>query len=319
MIQVVENDLDGTVSGCRVHDMVLDLMRKLSSEENFMAILGDNVKGTPALSNVRRLTHQNGIAEHINSEAMVTRMPKVRSYTAFRCSVDSWEQFLRFKLLRVLDIVGCNFKEGCHLEHLGDLLHLRYLRIKFNGNYPELPIQLGNLKLLQTLDVEGTLLQTIDVRGTLPASIVHLTELVRLRARTKVPDGIVKLVSLEELIIFTGCSDKPKKFLKELGTLRELRVLMFFGTKGMEESMQRDFMESLSNLQKLQHIHLDGLGWGVDTAMWEAAGFLLPRPLQYLNWDIIEFSKLPSCINPTRLPKLAHLTLRVTTMGDYYG
>jgi len=91
LIQAVEDKWDGTVSGCRVHDMVLDLMRKLSSEENFMAILGDNVKGTPALSNVRQLTHQNGIAEHNNSEAMVTRMPKVRSYTAFRCSIDSWE------------------------------------------------------------------------------------------------------------------------------------------------------------------------------------------------------------------------------------
>ena len=206
LIQVVENDLDGRVLGCRVHDMVLDLMRKLSSEENFIAILGGNVEGTPAPSNVRRLTHQNGIAEHINSEAMVTRMPKVRSYTAFMCSIDSREQFLRFKLLRVLDIVGCNFKEGCHLEHLGDLLHLRYLGIRCRGHALELPKQIGNLKLLQTLDVEGTL----------PASIVHLTELVRLCAYNKVPDGIGKLVSLEELIIFNGCSDKPKKFLKEL-------------------------------------------------------------------------------------------------------
>ncbi|CAD6255837.1 unnamed protein product [Miscanthus lutarioriparius] len=305
LIQVVENDLDGKVSGCRVHDMVLDLMRKLSSEENFMAILGDNVKGTPTLSNVRRLTHQNGIAEHINSEAMVTRMPKVRSYTAFMCSIDSWEQFLRFKLLCVLDIVGCNFKEGCHLEHLGDLLHLRYLGIRCRGHALELPKQIGNLKLLQTLDVDGTL----------PASIVHLTELVRLRAYSKVTDRIGKLVSLEELIIFNDC-DKPKKFLKELGTPRELRVLMFFGTKGMEESMQRDFMESLSNLQKLQHIHLDGLGWSVDTAMWEAAGFLLPRPLQYLYLYNIEFSKLPSCINPLRLRNLSHLRLWVTTMDE---
>ena len=91
MIQPVESKWNGRVEYCRVHDMVLDLMRKLSSEENFIAILGGNVEGTPAPSNVRRLTHQNGIAEHINSEAMVTRMPKVRSYTAFRCSIDSWE------------------------------------------------------------------------------------------------------------------------------------------------------------------------------------------------------------------------------------
>jgi disease resistance protein RPM1 len=146
--------------------MVLDLMRKLSSEENFIAVFGDNVEGTPALSNVRRLTHKNRIAAHINSEAMVTGMPKVRSYTAFMCSIDSFEQFLRFKLLRVLDIVDCNFKEGCQLEHLGDLHHLRYLVITGKHSVDlEHTKQIGNLKLLQTL----------VVYGTLPASIILCT------------------------------------------------------------------------------------------------------------------------------------------------
>jgi disease resistance protein RPM1 len=59
LIQVGKDDWDGTVSRCCVHDMVLDLMRKLSSEENFNAILGDNIEGTPVVSDVRRLTHQN--------------------------------------------------------------------------------------------------------------------------------------------------------------------------------------------------------------------------------------------------------------------
>ncbi|XP_066381404.1 disease resistance protein RPP8-like [Miscanthus floridulus] len=286
--------------------MVLDLMRKLSSDENFITILGDNVERAPTPSNVRRLAHQNRIAEHINSETMVTGMPKVRSYTALMCFIDSRVQFVRFKLLRVLEIVDCSFQIGCQLEHLGDLLHLRYLGISFKCSSLELPIQLGNLKLLQTLDVQGTL----------PASIVHLTELVRLRADKKVPDGIGKLVSLEELIIVNVCSDKPKRFFKELASLRELRVLEFATYDGADESMQRDFVESLSNLQKIQHIGVHGSPWFADTAMWEAAGFVLPRPLHYLRWPLIRFSKLPSCINPTRLTNLAHLSLRVTTMDE---
>ncbi|CAD6251577.1 unnamed protein product [Miscanthus lutarioriparius] len=306
LILLVESTWNGRVEGCRVHDMVLDLMRKLSSEENFITILGYNVEGAPALSNVRRLAHQNRISEHVNSEAMVTGMQKVRSYTAFKCFIDSRDQFLRFKLLRVLDIVDCSFEKGYHLEHLGDLLHLRYLKIRFYGSSPELPIQLGNLKLLQTLDVEGTL----------PASIVHLTELLRLCADEKVPDGIGKLVSLEELRILYGCSDKPKRFFKELASLRELRVLAFATYDGADESMQGDFVESLSNLQKIQHIDVYGSAWHADTAMWEAAGFVLPRPLHYLGWKLIRFSKLPSCINPTRLPNLAHLKLFVITMDE---
>ncbi|XP_066334462.1 putative inactive disease susceptibility protein LOV1 [Miscanthus floridulus] len=302
----MESKWNGRVEYCRVHDMVLDLMRKVSSDENFITILGDNVEGAPAPSNVHRLAHQNRIAEHINFETMVTGMQKVRSYTAFKCFIDSRDQFLRFKLLRVLDIVDCSFEKGCHLEHLGDLLHLRYLGLRFYGSSPELPIQLRNLKLLQTL----------DVGGTLPASIVQLKDLVRLCAHKKVPDGIGKLVSLEELIILNGCSDEPKTFFKELASLRELRVLAFATYDGADKSMQGDYVESLSNLQKIQHIDVYGSDWQVDTAMWEAAGFVLPRPLHYLGWQAIRLSKLPSCINPTRLPNLAHLELSVTTMDE---
>ncbi|XP_066336212.1 disease resistance protein Pik-2-like [Miscanthus floridulus] len=304
LIQPLGYGWNGRVESCRVHDMVLDLMRKLSSDESFIAILGDNVEGAPAPSNLRRLAHQR-IAEHVNSEAMFSGMPKVRSYTAFTCFIDSRDQFLRFKLLRVLDIVHCSFEKGCHLEHLGDLLHLRYLRIRFCSSSPELPTQLGNLKLLQTLDVQGTL----------PASIVHLTELLRLCADEKVPDEIGKLVSLEELRIIQGCIDKPKRFFKELASLRELRVLVFV-TRGTDESMQGDFVESLSNLQKIQHIDVFGSAWHADTAMWEAAGFVLQRPLRYLHWSDIKFSKLPSCINPSALPNLAHLALFVITMDE---
>ncbi|CAD6252761.1 unnamed protein product [Miscanthus lutarioriparius] len=132
-------------------------------------LAGDNVEGTPAPSSVRRLANQNRIAEHINSETMVTGMPKVRSYTAFKCFIHSQDEFLRFKLLRVLDIVYCSFEKGCHLEHLGDLLHLR--------------------------------------SGPAMCS----------------PIGIGKLVSLEELRILPAW-DKPKRFFKELASLRELRV-----------------------------------------------------------------------------------------------
>ncbi|CAD6252774.1 unnamed protein product [Miscanthus lutarioriparius] len=249
LIQPVENERNGRVESCHVHDMVLDLMRKLSYEENFITILGDNVEGAPAPSNVRRLANQNRIAEHINSETMVTGMPKVRSYSAFKCFIDSRDQFLRFKLLRVLYVVHCSFEKGCHLEHLGDLLHLRYLRIKFNDSSPELPIQLGNLKLLQTLDVEGTL----------PASIVHLIELLRLCTHKKVPDGTRKLVSLEELRIQYGCSDKPKRFFKELASLRELRVLEFATDHGADESMQFSKLRSCINpthLPNLAHLAL---------------------------------------------------------------
>lgn len=139
MIQAVEDEWDGRVLGCRVHDMVLDLMREFSIEENFIAAVDNNVEATSSsASNVRRLAHQSRTAEHIDSEAKVIEMPKVRSYTAFRCYINNWAQISSFKLLRVLDMLECSFKEGCHLEHLGNLLHLRYLGL-ISKDIPEVP------------------------------------------------------------------------------------------------------------------------------------------------------------------------------------
>lgn len=89
-----------------------------------------------------------------------------------------------------------------------------------------------------------------------------------------------------------------------------------FATKEMDESMERDFVESVSNLLNIQYIIVHGGLWVADTAMWEAAGFVLSRPLQHLEWPSIELSKLPSCINPSRLPNLSHLRLRVTTVDE---
>jgi len=49
LIQVVEA-WDGRVSGCRIHDMVLDMIRQLAFEENFIALLGDNIEATTGRS-----------------------------------------------------------------------------------------------------------------------------------------------------------------------------------------------------------------------------------------------------------------------------
>jgi hypothetical protein len=147
------------------------------------------------------------------------------------CCINDQNQFLRFKHLRVLEVVECSFNtEGpCYLERLGDLLHLRYLRTeRCGGCVPALPKQIENLKLLQTLDVDGGL----------PASIGQLTKLVRLWAgQSNAPDGIGNLTSLEDLRIRLRGDPMTKRFMKELGSLGELRLLRF-STDGMDERTQ---------------------------------------------------------------------------------
>ncbi|XP_066382177.1 disease resistance protein Pik-2-like [Miscanthus floridulus] len=59
MIQPIHNSSDDMISSCRVHDMVLDLIRSLSSEENFVTLLSD-MGGTSPSNTIRRLSLQNG-------------------------------------------------------------------------------------------------------------------------------------------------------------------------------------------------------------------------------------------------------------------
>ncbi|XP_062182422.1 disease resistance protein PIK6-NP-like [Phragmites australis] len=312
MIQAVENEWDGIVVGCHVHDMVLSLIRSLSCEENFVTIL-DNIKGTLSQSNARRLVHQNRTMENNTHQADLMDMSQVRSYIASSCDISQRVLLSSFKLLRVLAIENCRFREDCHLGNLGNLLHLRYLGLR-STNIRELPKEIGDLKFLQTLDVKGTAIEE------LPASVVLLTQLVCLRGdywSTSVSDGIGKLTSLEELTIQAGSDGKSQRqFVKELGSLRELRVLEV-RIASTDESMQRELVESLRNLHKIQHLTLRiATREVVDVATWEAAGFTLPRHLRYLALLWIKFSRLPSCINPAHLPNLTTLELGVVSLDE---
>ncbi|OEL18174.1 Disease resistance RPP13-like protein 4 [Dichanthelium oligosanthes] len=284
MIQAVEYEHDGIVEGCRVHDMVLDLIRSLSCHENCVTILDNNAEG---------LLSQN-----------------------------KWVPLLSFKLLRVLAIEDCQFKEGCHIENLGNLLHLRYLSLR-NTTVSELPKQIGNLKFLQTLDLGRGQIKE------LPSSIVRLTQLVCLSCDgwgclQRVPDGIGKLTSLEQLTIFFGngydddeYKNNVRMFVKELGNLRELRVLhisLFF----VDESVRRFLVESLRNLHKIHHIKLESSEFYVDVerAMWKAAGVMLPQHLCHLSFErLFQFPRLPSWII-NRLHHLSYLSLRVNTIDE---
>jgi disease resistance protein RPM1 len=124
MIQLVEEDQYDMVCGCQVHDMVLDLIRSISSEENFVSIWGNNneIGGT-----VRRLALQNSRTVKAHME-----MPLVRSFISWQWDIDKDVISLSsFKLVRVL-VLQSTYDSSNHghlLVPLRNLLHLRYLRL----------------------------------------------------------------------------------------------------------------------------------------------------------------------------------------------
>ncbi|KAL6640818.1 hypothetical protein ACP70R_021941 [Stipagrostis hirtigluma subsp. patula] len=310
MIQAVESENEGIIYGCRVHDMVLDLLRYLSCEENFATVLG-NDEDTILINGVRRLAHQNRALEygHLDNHK---DLPKLRSFIAHSCRADKGLSFLRFKLLRVLALENVDM-DGCHhVKHIGSLLHLRYLGL-INTNTRELPEEIGALKFLKILDLWGSRLKE------LPSSVGLLTQLVRLRVkRTRIPDGVIeKLTSLEDLDVeLDHCDQYMGQFVKDLVNLSELRVLKITGI-AMDESMQSDFLQFVGNLHKIQSLtlrHRTGHTYQLDKI---TCGAVLPsRHLRHLFVPGLRFSTLPSCIKPSGLPNLSHLDLHVIAMDE---
>jgi disease resistance protein RPM1 len=284
MIQQAEDDFsDGAECGCQVHDMVLDLIRSISSEENFVTILGNN---SELGGRVRRLSLQDNRTVKAHME-----MQLVRSLISWLSAFDKGISPSSIKLLRVLSL---NYVYSTNEHHqqlpLRNLLHLRYLMLRV----PDIVLpaeEMGSLKFLQTLDLGG---HGLLIYEEVAASIGLLTNLLCLRFRGQintVPDGIGKLAFLEELRIDCNAQEvEPwRRFVNEVCSLKKLRVLSLYmnyrSWDPMVEVEHDDMVLQLQrNLQKLEILSLRtfSLPTYADAAAWEAVGFLLPRRLREL-------------------------------------
>lgn len=315
LIQPVEGEGTGYVIGCRVHGMVLDLIRSLSSAEYFATILSnvDEQQKLPS-TNANRLAMQSRIVEKHHPQLANMGMEQVRSFVAISCSIHALSP--SFRVLRILALEDCKFTEGNtrnSLEHIGMLLHLRYLGLTQTRGFHQLPEEIGqDLKFLQTLDLYGTDLEEV------PFSVGLMTQLLCLRvdAGTRVPSGLIgNLTSLQELWIYPAMKDysmgfaTARQFVNDLGKLKELRVLKT-RIHGWNESIEISLVGSLHNFDKIQLLELDGesyLGKGVT---WET-GFVSSQHLRYLSLACMQLTRLPPWINSLLLPNLSCLVVNV--------
>ena len=206
-------------------------------------------KKTSLQSKVRRLALQSSVA---SMPQVTMNLSQVRSVTVFRPAINLLPPLSSFHVLRVLDIDGFELQ---YLRYVGNLFHLRYLRF-FAKNYPEnggkLPVEIGNLRFLQTIDITG-----IDTEE-LPWTIIQLRQLMCLHVHhnTRLPDEIGNLTSLEALS--TVCLYRSPNFVKQLQSLTGLRELSIL-SYGMDETLMENLVESLCKLQKLKTLEVRAL------------------------------------------------------------
>jgi hypothetical protein len=301
MIQPAEIKRFGVIDGCHVHDIVLDLIHDLSTEENFVTVIDEkqnvsskSVKRTKQVGlygfgrKMRRLSIQWSNGKSISHDTI--GVPEVvRSLHAFDCV----PLLSSFQAIRVLSKKGLT--EIGDLKHLCKLRHLRYLEISCY----ECPKEIGNLKSLQTLIIYiGT--------AQLPPTIFELTQLMCLCTSNvfwNVPaDKMVNLKCLEELELqIIGTNEDS---LVELGRMTRLRVLKIF-VGYVKKTWYKALMHSLSNLQEIRELKLWSYHDGIVRA-WES--WEPPRQLWSLETN---FGLSPQLMDPSHFQHIRYLCLSI--------
>ncbi|KAL6654407.1 hypothetical protein ACP70R_007872 [Stipagrostis hirtigluma subsp. patula] len=294
LIQPADLDPCGIPFGCRVHDMVLDLICSLSRAHKFVTTVSGHTKQNTLSSGrkVRRLSIHN------TTTLPQSNMPSMRSLTIFHPDITNVMSSIPcYLLLRVLDVACCNLKNCPNLGFLGYLLHLRYLGLNHTGYAGELPAEIGKLQFLQTLDICGT-----DI-AEWPSSIVGLRQLSLLcfNNRTRMPNGLRYLTSLEML---AGGRVDSAYSAEELGYLTRLSFLRVHLNGRLDDSLGKAFLKSLGNLNRIRVLAISvDMSVNLEGSV-ESLASLRMLVIRKVSW-------FPAWINPESLPLVSSLVITV--------
>jgi hypothetical protein len=186
------------INSCQVHDLMREISISKAAEENLVFRLEagcrSNTNGT-----ARHLSiSANWRGDEVDFKNMVD-ISRIRSLTVF----GKWKPFFisdKMRFLRVLDLQDTRDLCNHHLEHIGKLVHLRYLSLRGCPGIYHLPDSVGSMRQLQTLDIRLTWI------AMLPKTIIKLKQLQYLRVGGLGTDGVYFLRRLKsKCAAFCSC------------------------------------------------------------------------------------------------------------------
>lgn len=306
LIQPVYNYEDDQAVGCTVEPLILDFIRTLSREENFATAAAELSSGQFPCETIRRFSVDcSNEDEAVTFESITEQLSSIRSLTVFgdveempwaeteekpsppesrrrpwankdvhespheavSGDIEGTYFLLPFKLLRVLDLGDAENLRTGHLEGIGGLILLRYLRL--GAGILKLPEEIGELQQLETLDLRQT--DSVNFSG----NIDKLRKLVHILFRVTKIDHLLGMTELEEvsMIDIHITRESAEKLRKLLSGSKRLRILGVSVTLGntifpiMTKAKAQWFMSFLevlakSNLESLA-IHYLGYDNGV--------------------------------------------------------
>ncbi|WVZ50014.1 LOW QUALITY PROTEIN: hypothetical protein U9M48_001313 [Paspalum notatum var. saurae] len=247
MIQPVDIDNVGRARVCRVHDMMLELLKSKAKEENFVTIIGPSSMSTKQEGVARRLSIEFSDQDQKLAPKEVTSLTHVRSFSAFGHCHNQTLPFAYLKVLRVLSL-DCQFNGSVDLKIICKLHQLKYLRL----NASELPAEIGELQFLETLEWCN-----YSWGNLLPHGVARLQNLQHLLVDWEgmLPEAIGSMQSLKTLSHFNICDSPCSTGTWQFAKLRDLSIS--WDQKEPTDARYKECMSS--SLSKLSSYSLQSL------------------------------------------------------------
>ncbi|KAF2907005.1 disease resistance protein RGA5-like [Oryza sativa Japonica Group] len=313
MVQPIYTDYNDEVLSCRIHDIMLEIIRSKSAEENFFSVIDDRTVAPGLHTKIRRVSfhyadEEDGVIPASNNRSL----SQVRSAAFFKNSFRP--SSLEFKYVRVLLLEFPRRWRGKRVDLTGicGFSLLRYLKISHDVKLV-LPSQLGGMWHLETIELHTS--EELSIPSDI-VSLPHLSQLF-IPANTVLPNGIGDLKSLRNLEWFDLIKNSMSNIecLGELTNLRDLK-LDCSSSEPLEDvtsriealrcSLERLSRSSgsLRNIVLLKHfpswLQVDGLSTLSPP----------PRHLWKLHLERCLFSRIPSWIVQLRDLHSLKLTIR---------
>lgn len=142
------------IDSCQIHDLMREISISKSMDENLVFRLEEGCNSNTQ-GKIRHVAiSSNWKGEKTDFENAVD-LSHVRSLTVFA----KWRPFFiskKMSLLRVLDLEGTSGLVDHHLEHIGRLVHLKYISLRGCSDIHHLPDSWDNLQQLEILDIKAT-------------------------------------------------------------------------------------------------------------------------------------------------------------------
>ncbi|KAL3510697.1 hypothetical protein ACH5RR_030098 [Cinchona calisaya] len=255
LVLVGKRSFSGKTKTCYLHNLLRKLCFREAQKINFMHVMERHNQKFPLdLSNHRRMSVHSDFYLDIH---LLPSIPHARTFLFFSVGFgvvpDTLFFWLRFKLLRVLDIAFLRFDS--FPSQIIELCNLRYLAL--TATY-ELPTSISELKNLQALIIHGPWVNR--KRSECPVVMFQYWEMPRLRhlcisVASYFPNPFIKandssrgLISLQTLstITFASCT---REVFKSMPHLKKLKVRE---TKNDAILQSWSFPEHLSCLRQLE-------------------------------------------------------------------